>query len=136
MSRRYDSLMRQLASDYEHFDEIPPSALYEPAAAWWEQYDANSAHEPLTEGRDIHFTRIFRQMGPRVMHELAALRSDEHNNFMDAAADLGIAVAQAVIEYAMKDLYDAFERCPFEEAAMRADDARDRARDALAERAA
>ena len=133
----YQALMRELAQDYENFADIPASLLIKPAMAWLEAQDDDRACQSLTEARRPTFLKVWRHHMPRAGYELAAMRADEHNTFMDAAADLAISTSLAIVEWCMPDLLDAFDEgreefappCSDEEADDRIERARDMQRE-------
>ena len=146
MSRRWQLLIAEL-TDREHFDDLQFADLLPAALAWLAQDCGDgmptSKHEFITEQAGVYSLLLDHQL-PRFGHEHVGLRQGEHNTAEDALWDIGVGMLTALVKYAS----DAALRAEWDYAksesidpreglgelmAMRAEDARDRARDMLIE---
>ena len=143
MSRHWSLLIRGLTDAHEHFDDFTPAELYPAALAWMEQDGRDCVHEAITE-QDFAYDALFRRQLPRFGRELVALKAAEPNTAEDAVWDIGIGLMIALVTYASRCAlraewdYAKSESIDPREGlgelmAMRAEDARDRARDMMIE---
>lgn len=105
----YQSLMRDLAHDYDSFSDIPVLSLYEPALEWWMSRPESDAYEPVTDCPRGTYIKLWQVLGPRMMQEFVSLMHKRDNKFQDAAAKLSIEIASAVTMYALEDLSESFD---------------------------